>query len=137
MPTALAFRVGTRRVILSFSNSMMNSSSLHAGDFLFLDAGNLADAMGGIDDMIVGLEFVLLVGIGGDLLGGGGGSGGRQRAWRGRFERRSFLFLCGRKVSGDATGGAPDGRRSVTVSERRKSLSQDCAKMEGKTAPSH
>src|ERR1700761_2768611 len=28
MPTVLAFMVGTRRVILSFSNSMMNSSSL-------------------------------------------------------------------------------------------------------------
>ena len=67
MPTALAFMVGTRRVILSFSKSMMNSSSLQAGDFLFLDARDLAHAMGGIDDMVVGLEFVLLVRIRGEL----------------------------------------------------------------------
>ncbi len=68
MPTAFAFAVGTRRVILSFSKVMTNSSSFVPGDFLFFDAHDPADAMGRVDDMVVGLEFVLLVGVRGNLL---------------------------------------------------------------------
>ena len=78
-----------------------------------LDAGHLADAMGGIDDVIVGLELVLLVGIGRDLLGrGGGGLGG------GSLEG-GHCVSCAHKTWGDPPVGCRR-TRVVRFSERKR-----------------
>jgi len=45
--------------------------------------------VGGIDDVIVGLELVLLVGVGGNFLGGDDNSSLRERGLNGGH----FLFL--------------------------------------------
>ncbi len=108
MPTDLALVTGTRRVILSFSNSMMNSSRLTAGDFLLLDARDLADAMGGIDDMVVGLELVLLVRVGRDFLGGAAGAAEAAEAAalvRGFGSGHFTVLLCDKRSSGRRGGG--------------------------------
>jgi hypothetical protein len=47
MPIEVAFAVGTRNVILSFSNEML----------LLFDRDNLANAMRGVNDIFVGAEL--------------------------------------------------------------------------------
>src|SRR3981081_2331642 len=60
MPTLATFAVGTPQRLLVFHEIDHKQLKLGAGDLLILDRENLADAVGGIDDELVGLETLAL-----------------------------------------------------------------------------